>query len=148
MSCLCTVEVRFTEMRQTVSIRLFPSSGQSAVIAPMLTPKRPRAAPESTTSKLSKYSSSSAASVEEFGACPRQRAVHPNPVGCCPVMSMPVIVVLSVLTAIGHWRQVSPVSAAAKSFVDIRTARATTFFLRQPRIIVYPTLALNNFERL
>jgi hypothetical protein len=39
----------------------FPSSGQSAVIAPMLTPKRPRAAPESTKSKLSKFSSSSAA---------------------------------------------------------------------------------------
>ena len=37
------------------------------------------------------------------------------------VMSMPVIVVFSVLTAIGYWRQVSHVSEAAKSLVDIRT---------------------------
>jgi hypothetical protein len=41
-------------------------------------------------------------------------------------MGMPVIVVFSVLTAIGYWRQVSPVSEAAKSFVDIRTVEPGT----------------------
>jgi len=41
-------------------------------------------------------------------------------------MSMPVIVVFSVLTAIGYWRQVSPVSEAAKSLVDIRTVEPGT----------------------
>jgi len=39
---------------------------------------------------------------------------------------MPVIVVFSVLTAIGYWRQVSPVSEAAKSLVDIRTVAPGT----------------------
>ena len=128
MSYLCTVEVRFTEMRQTVSIRLFPflwpiGCGSTHVNA------------EEVARGSGEHQEQAVQVLElerrirqEFGACPRQRAVHPNPVGWCPVMSMPVIVVLSVLTAIGHWRQVSLVSAAAKSFVDIQTVEQPPFF--------------------
>ena len=86
----------------------------------MLTPKRPRATLESTKSKLSKFSSSSAATAKSSVLAQGSAACFiPSP--SAAVMSMPVIVVFSVLTAIGYWRQVSHVSEAAKSLVDIRT---------------------------
>jgi hypothetical protein len=91
----------------------------------MLTPKRPRAAPENTKSKLSKFSSSSAASAKSSGLA-QGSSMRFIPSPSAAVMSMPVIVVFSVLTAIGYWRQVSHVSEAAKSLVDIRTVEPGT----------------------
>jgi hypothetical protein len=108
----------------------------------MLTPKRPRAALESTKSKLSKYSSSSAASAKSSGLA-EGSATRFVPTPSAAVMSMPVIVVFSVLTAIGYWRQVSPVSAAAKSFVDIRTVEPGTTYPRSSSSCVLLALRPN-----